>query len=399
MRCGGWDRDVFPGFEEQLRRYADTIVRFGLNLRPGQRVLLAEPYELQGVARTAAPLVDAVAAAARAAGAAGVETLWGDEPAWRDAARDRPGRDFIERLERNTARLERAISEDEALVFPMSVHPGIADGVAPRAAARLRRVCGEFYGRLAPALMAGATNWTAVPAPTPEWADAVYAELPEPERMARLWASVLAACRADSADPVAAWVARTTELDRRCAELNARGWRRLRLHGPGTDLTLALPSGHRWCTALLRTRDGRRFAPNLPTEEVFTAPHRDSAEGWLRVARPVSHGGAVMEGVELEFRGGQVVCARARRGAELLRSVLASDRGAVRLGEVALVDGATPVARSGRCFRQALLDENAMNHVALGDGYAFTAAAGASDSLNRSVLHLDLPVEAEALLA
>ena len=390
---------MFPGFEEQLHRYAEVIVRFGLNLQPGQRVLLAEPYELQGVARAAAPLVDAVTVAARAAGAAEVETLWGDETAWRDAVRDWPARDFLERLERNTTRLERAIGAGEALVFPMSVHPGLADGVAPRAAAQLRRACGEFYGRLVPDLMAGATNWTAVPAPTPEWADSVYAESPGPARVGRLWADVLAACRADSASPVADWEARAAELECRCDELNARGWRRIRLHGPGTDLTLALPAAHRWCTALLRTRDGRRFAPNLPTEEVFTAPHRDSAEGWLRVARPVCHGGAVMEGVELEFRGGQVVCARARRGSELLRSVLAADRGAVRLGEVALVDGVSPVARSGRCFRQALLDENAMNHVALGDGYAFTAAAGALGSLNRSALHLDLPVDADALLA
>ncbi len=390
---------MFPGFEDQLRRYADVIVRFGLNLRPGQRVLIAEPYELQGVARAALPLVEAVMAAAQAAGAGDVETIWGDAAAWRAAAQRWPQRDFLERLEDNTERLRSAVARGDALVFLLGAHPQLADGIAPQAAARLRRVCGEFYGQLVPELMAGATNWTAAPAPNPEWAEAVFADALAPERTARLWADVLAACRADSADPVAAWQARAEELERRRDELNARGWHRLRLHGAGTDLTLALPAAHRWCTALLRTRDGRRFAPNLPTEEVFTAPHRDSAEGWLRVARPVCHGGAVMEGVELEFRGGQVVCARARRGAELLRSVLATDRGASWLGEVALIDGVSPVARSGRCFRQALLDENAMNHVALGDGYAFIAAAGARDSLNRSALHLDLPVEADALLA
>ena len=375
------------------------IVRFGLNLRPGQRVLLAEPYELQGVARAALPLVEAVIAATQAAGAAEVETIWGDAALWRDAAQRWPHRAFLEQLERNTERLRRAMARGDALVFLVGAHPELADGIAPPVAARLRRVCGEFYGRLVPELMAGATNWTAAPAPNPEWAETVFADAPAAERTAQLWAAVLAACRADEADPVAAWQARVAELERRRAELNARRYRRLRLHGPGTDLTLALPSGHRWCTAILATRDGRRFAPNLPTEEVFTAPHRNSAEGWLRVARPVCHGGAVMEGVELEFRGGQVVCARARCGSELLGRVLAADRGAARLGEVALVEGANPVARSGRCFRQALLDENAMNHVALGDAYSFTAAPGASEALNRSVLHLDLPLDAEVVLA
>ena len=390
---------MFPGFEDQLRRYADVIVRIGLNLRPGQRVLLAEPYELQGVDPAAAPLVVAIEAAARAAGAADVETLWGDPAEWREAAQRWPHRGFLERLERHTVRLEQAVARGDALVFPMSVQPSLGDGLAPGATARLRRVGGEFYGRIAPDLLAGRTNWTAVPAPTPEWAAVVYPELPVEERGARLWADVLAACRAEAADPVAVWERRAAELERRRAELDARRIRRVRLHGPGTDLALALPDGHRWCTALLTTREGRRFAPNLPTEEVFTAPRRDSAEGWLRVARPVCHGGALLEGVELEFRGGQVVRARARRGAELLGRLLASDRGAARLGEVALVEGESPVARTGRCFRSALLDENALPHVALGAAYAFTAPAAAPGQLNHSALHLDLPLDAEAVLA
>ncbi len=390
---------MFPGFDEQLRGYADVIVRFGLNLRPGQRVVLAEPYELQGVDPAAAPLVEAVTTAAQAAGAVDVETLWGDAALWREAAQHRPHRAFGERLERHTERLRQAVAQGDALVFLMSAQPRLAEGVAPAAAAHLRQVGGEFYGQIAPDLLAGCTNWTAAPAPTPEWADVVYPELAPAERVARLWAEVLAACRADGPDPVAAWEGRAAELKRRCEELNARRLRCVRLHGPGTELTLALAAGHRWCTALLAMRDGRQFAPNLPTEEVFTAPRRDSAEGWLRVARPVCHGGMVMDGVELEFRGGQVVRARARRGAEMLGQVLATDRGAARLGEVALVEGASPVARSGRCFRQALLDENALHHVALGAAYAFTAPEAAAGALNHSAVHLDLPIEAEVVLA
>lgn len=390
---------MFPGFHEQLQRYADVIVRFGLNLRPGQRVVIAEPYELQGVDPAAAALVEAVAVAARAAGAAEVETLWGDAALWRAAAQRWPDRGFLERLARITAQLQQAVAEGAALVFPMSAQPLLAAGTSPAAAARLRRICSEHYGRIAPDLLAGRTNWTAVPAPTPEWAEVVFGDAPAGQRLGRLWAAVFAACRADEGEPLAAWQTRAAELERRAVELNGRRHRRLRLHGPGTELSLALPAGHRWCTALLATRDGRRFAPNLPTEEVFTAPRRDSAEGWLRVARPVCHGGAVMEGVELEFRGGQVVRAHARRGAELLERVLACDRGAARLGEVALIDGVTPGARSGRCFQQALLDENALPHVALGAAYAFTAPAAGAGELNRSVLHLDLPVEAEVQLS
>ncbi|MFT3829708.1 MAG: aminopeptidase [Opitutaceae bacterium] len=388
---------MFAGFEEQLRRYAEVIVRFGLNLRAGQRVLLAEPYELQGVARAAAPLVDVIATAVTRAGGGEIETLWGDEAAWRAAAGGEGVRGFVSLLARATERVQAAIARGDALVFLVGVNPQLADGVPPVGAARVRRLGGEAYARYAPELLAGATNWTAAAAPTPAWADVVFPDLPRVERLARLWEAVLAAGRADRADPLAAWAARAAELARRRDELNARRPRRVRFHGPGTDLTLEVPAAHRWCTALLTTRDGRPFAPNLPTEEVFTAPHAASAEGRLQVARPLFHAGAIIDGVELEFRGGDVVRARARIGAELLERVLAADRGACRLGEVALIEGATPVGRTGRCFRHALLDENALPHVALGDAYAFTAPQ--STVRNRSVLHLDLPLEAEVLLS
>jgi aminopeptidase len=390
---------VFPGFAEQLQRYADVIVRFGLNLRPGQRVLIAEPYELQGVARAAAPLVAAVTAVAQAVGSAEVETLWGDEELWSAAVRGWPQRAFCDRLASATARIQQAVVRGDALVFLVSAHPQLADAASAEAAARLRRACGEAYGRYAADLLAGATNWTAAAAPTPTWADAVFPERPAAERAARLWAAVLAACRADTVEPVAAWQARATELEERRDALNARRPRRVCFRGPGTELTVVVPAAHRWCTALLTTRDGRRFAPNLPTEEVFTAPHRASAEGRLRVACPIFNASAVIDGMELEFRDGEVVWARARHGAELLERVLAADRGACRLGEVALVEGVTPVARAGRCFRHALLDENALPHVALGDAYEFTAARGAAAALNRSGLHLDLPLEAEVTLS
>jgi len=168
----------------------------------------------------------------------------------------------------------------------------------------------------------------------------------------------------------------------------------LHYQGEGTDLTVALPPGHVWCTAQLATAAGLHFVANLPTEEIFTAPHRDSAEGTVRVARPVNHGGAVMDGIELEFRRGRVVAAQARTGGELLRQLLDTDEGAGRLGEVALIPHETSLARAERHFHHPLLDENAVNHVALGEGYGFSLKSADRTPLNRSLIHIDLPMAA-----
>ncbi|MDI1320359.1 MAG: aminopeptidase, partial [bacterium] len=130
--------------------------------------------------------------------------------------------------------------------------------------------------------------------------------------------------------------------------------------------------------------------------EIFTAPHRDSAEGTVRVARPINHGGAVIDGIELEFRRGRVVTAQARTGAELLRQLLDTDEGAGRLGEVALIPHETSLARAERLFHHPLLDENAANHIALGEGYGFSLKSPDRSPLNRSLIHVDLPIAAAA---
>jgi aminopeptidase len=133
---------------------------------------------------------------------------------------------------------------------------------------------------------------------------------------------------------------------------------------------------------------------NLPTDELFTAPHRASATGRVRVARPVSYAGRIMEGIELEFSRGIVTGARAGRGEDVLRELLATDEGAARLGEVAFIPGESALRRAGRLFHHPLLDENALPHVALGAAYRFCLDSFFPFGLNRSLLHVDLPLEA-----
>ena len=235
--------------------------------------------------------------------------------------------------------------------------------------------------------------WTAIAYPTARWATEVFGE---PD-VARLWDALAHTLRLDEADPAASWEQRWDELEARADELTARGFDALRYRGPGTDLEVGLIEGARWIAARGRTRDGRVHAANVPTEEAFTSPHRDRAEGVVRSSLPLDLRGALVEDLELEFKGGEIVEVRARTGADAVRAEIATDDGARRLGELALVDGSSRVGDAGIVFRHTLLDENAASHIAFGAGLPWvlgdaSAEEQAARGLNVSASHIDFMV-------
>jgi aminopeptidase len=394
---------MLPDFALRLRAYADVIVRVGLNLQRGQRLLITEPYDLQGVARSAEVIVEAVKIAAMEAGcphSAGIEVIWGDGARLREYAVNKDWRGLVQLVDGNARRMQASIQNQDALLFLQGSQPTLLDDIPSESVGELRRIGWEHFGPIAQQLVQGATNWTVAPAPSPGWAKIVYADLPSAGRLAALWESVFEAMRIfPPTDPLAAWLAHLQALQKCRDALNAQRLKTLRYQGAGSDLTVALPPEHLWFTAQLTAKSGRPFVANLPTEEVFTLPHRDSAEGTVRVSRPVNYGGAVIDGIELEFRHGQVVQAAARTNDALLQQMLVTDEGAARLGEVALVLHTTSLARSGRLFHHPLLDENAGNHIALGEAYAFCLRSPNHAALNRSLSHLDLPLDARVVLS
>jgi aminopeptidase len=314
--------------------------------------------------------------------------------------------------------MQQYVRNGDALLFLQGSQPNLLDGIAAPQVAELRRIGWDYFGPVAQQLTAGATNWTVAPAPSPGWANVVYADLPSEQRLAALWSDVFESCRVGPAlvaEPglptsgspamraISAWQTHLLSLRDFRDDLNTRQLKFLRYQGEGTDLTLALPAGHLWCTAQLATPSGLSFVANLPTEEVFTLPHRDSATGPVRVSRPVVYGGVAIEGIELEFQQGRVTRATAKNHEALLHQLLATDEGAARLGEVAVVGlapdtGPVPAWRSsGRLFHHPLLDENAANHIALGEAYDFCLGTAQSAARNCSLIHVDLPVDARVV--
>jgi aminopeptidase len=386
--------------EELLPRYAALAIRVGLNLREGQRLLIVGPLASGGVSLEAAPFVRELAVAAYDAGASMVEAIWGDEPLQRARFRHAP-RDSFGLFSRW---LPRALEEHaEAGDAVLSVYANDPDslktedreaiGLAQQATARAVHPFRERIGR-------NDTNWSVVAAAAAGWAAKVFPDAAPADAVASLWQVIGRLCRLDQPDPVAAWQAHLDRLARRRDLLNARHYSTLRYQGPGTDLTIGLPERHVWVSGQSTSRNGILFAPNIPTEEMFTLPHKDRVDGVVSSSKPLSYGGTVIEDFRLEFVGGAVVDVQARTGAEVLRQLVATDPGAARLGEVALVPHSSPISQSGVLFFNTLFDENAASHVALGAAYKFTMAGGEDMAFeafeaaggNRSAAHVDFMI-------
>ena len=213
----------------------------------------------------------------------------------------------------------------------------------------------------------------------------------------KLWDAIFSTTRVTGDDPVAAWKAHDAELQRRAAMMNEKRYYALHYLGPGTDFRLGLSDGHVWMGGGTTAGNGIYCIPNLPTEEIFTTPHKDRAEGTLRASKPLSYQGTMIEGIEVRFAEGRIVEAKATRGQEVLEKLISTDDGARRLGEVALVPQSSPIAASGLLYLNTLFDENAASHIALGQAYSscieggekMTAEELAARGANESMIHVD----------
>jgi aminopeptidase len=223
----------------------------------------------------------------------------------------------------------------------------------------------------------------------------VFPELEKGAAVEALWRDLEHVCRLDEADPIDAWERRCHEIWEAASRLDELDLDTLRFVGPGTDLTVGLLPSSRFAKEGGRatTRSGIEHMPNLPTEELFTTPDPERTEGVVAATKPLDVGGSLVTGLRIRFEHGRAVEIEADANAEALRERCATDEGAARLGEVALVDGASRIGRLGRTFFNTLLDENSASHLALGDAYAHPIADPADlPRINESEIHVDFMI-------
>ena len=270
-----------------------------------------------------------------------------------------------------------------------SVTPGLMEGLDPARAGRDQL---PFVRETGLVVNAGTTNWTISPCPTPGWAQQVHSDLDADAALAKLWEQVIHVCRLDEDDPVAAWTARMDDLQGAAARLTDRRFDELHFEGPGTDLHVGLLRTSKWLAASFDTVDGIRHIPNLPSEEVFSAPDPQRVNGVVAATKPLDLQGTIVEGLRVRFENGRAVDVDADANGEALKARTELDEGAARLGEVALVDRHGRIGPLDTVFYDTLLDENAASHIALGNAYAFCVDESDQPNINTSAIHIDFMI-------
>jgi len=388
----------FPS-QESLQKYAELIVRVGLNIHEGQR-LLVNNLSTRGVPLHVAPLVREVAKAAYRAGARYVDVLWGDEELLKTRVQMAPRDSFDEFSDWQVKAAMDLFDHNGAHLTIRSNNPNLMGGEDPEIVGQVQKVYLQKYAELSELLGKNKINWLVVAASGPVWAKRVFPDLEPAEAEKKLWEAIFSITRVDQPDPVAAWDAHVKNLRARSEYMNAKAYSALHYKAPGTDLTVGLPQGHFWNSAGSTTQDGIFYIANLPTEEIFTLPHREQINGHVSASMPLSYSGALMEDFALTFENGHVVKATAKKNEAALKKLVEADEGSSSLGEVALVPHNSPIAQSGLLFYDPLIDENAASHLALGRAYKFTlkGAENLSDEEfkarggNVSMAHVDFMV-------
>jgi aminopeptidase len=387
-------------FAEKLDRFARLAVYVGLNLQPGQELVVTASTEM-------VPLVRRITEHAYKAGAVLVTTLYADDEATLARYKFAQDASFDGAAKWLADGIAAAYGSGAARLGLTGANPALLAGQDPGKVSRANTALSKVMKPAMELITRHAINWSILAAATPDWAKLVFPGVAEDEAVAKLWDAIFVASRATGQDPVADWKAHSAEIHKRVALLNEKRYYALRFHSAdgATDLTVGLSDGHLWAGGGSTGGNGVFCNANIPTEECFTTPHKDRVDGFVTASKPLSHQGTLIENIRCRFAGGKIVEASATAGEDALKRLIATDEGASRLGEVALVPHSSPIAQSGLLFWNTLFDENAASHIALGQAYATCLIDGetqdeatlAGRGANSSLIHVDWMIGSGAM--
>lgn len=379
-------------FDAMLAKYADVIVKVGLNIQQGHELFI------RGILEDA-PFARKVAESAYRTGAYNVDVQFTDEAISRMRMEHAPEKSLEDVAEWQFKRYEHHRKNGHAELAIASSNPDLFSGINPERIAKARKTLMEKIAEpLRP--YENLANWCVVATATPDWAVKVFPGIPEAEAVEKLWDAIFKACRIDQADPVSAWESHTEKLLKYKKYLDAKRYAALHYKAPGTDLTIGLPKNHIWNSAQETFQNGVTCTVNIPTEEVFTAAHKDKASGYVTATKPLNLQGVLIEDFTVTFENGRAVKITAKKGEADLKKLIETDENASRLGEAALVPHSSPISQSGILFYNTLFDENASCHLAFGNAYRTSIIGGeemteeefAANSGNKSMVHTDFMI-------
>ncbi|WP_127848275.1 aminopeptidase [Lacticaseibacillus hulanensis] len=381
---------TLPNFAENLKKYADLAVETGVAVKPGDTVYVQ-------VAIDQAPLARLIVASAYKAGAAEVDVQWTDDTIKRldlanlDEDRLTSQPPFV------AAQYDYWVAKNAKRITIKSDDPDNLAGIDAKRVAQYNAGHQKAYANLSNAIVTNKISWTILAAASPKWAQKVFPDAATPEAAQdQLWDEIFKTTRIYNDSPEDAWAKHVAKLDAKATWLTSLQLDALHYTAPGTDLTVGLPQNHIWKAAGSENPRGEYFMPNMPTEEVFTVPDHHRIDGTVSSTKPLAYAGNILEGMHFTFKNGEVISGKADKGQQTLDGLL-EIRGARSLGEVSLVPDPSPISQSGIIFFNTLFDENASNHMALGEAYPFCVEGGVEMSeeeqekvgLNHADTHVD----------
>ena len=389
---------TLSNFNESLKKYAELAVDIGVAVKPGDTVYVQISVDQAQLARL-------IVAAAYQRGAAEVQVQWFDDVVKRlDMAHMADERLFnIPAFVKG--QFDYWVDHQAKRITVVSSDPDNLAGIDSNRIAKYQEAFAKAYKRLMEAISSMSISWTIIGAASPRWAQKVFPDAATPEEATELlWEAIFKTTRTDQPDPEAAWKAHDQKLREKAAWLNNEQFDQLHYMAPGTDLVVGLPKNHIWEGAGAFNPRGEEFMANMPTEEVFTAPDFRRIDGTVVSTKPLSYGGNILEDMHFTFKDGQIVEAHAKQGDDVLQNLLKTP-GTRSLGEVSLVPDPSPISQSGLIFFNTLFDENASDHMALGQAYPFSVKDGvamtneqrAAAGLNQSPTHVDFMMGSAAM--
>lgn len=386
--------------KKSIEKYIELIVKIGINIQKDQTLVINSPVETFDFTRKVVEM-------AYTCGAGDVVVHWNDEVCGKYKylyAKDEVFDIFPEWQKES---LEYYRKKGAAFLSIYAADPDILKDVDTNRIARYQKARGTALKEYYENVMSNSNQWAVVSIPTKAWAKKVFPDLEEKESVEKLWDLILKIVRADKADPILEWEKHLDILTKRMNYLNEKRFKKLIYKNSlGTNLEIELPEGHKWISGGEKSKDGVYFVANIPTEEIFTMPHRDRVNGVVVSSKPLIYGGSVINNFKLEFKAGKVVSFSAQEGEKILEKLLNMDENSKYLGEVALVEYNSPISKSNKVFYNTLFDENASCHLALGGAYpvciensdSFNEDELLKRGMNSSMTHEDFMIGTEDML-
>ncbi|SFE49498.1 aminopeptidase II. Metallo peptidase. MEROPS family M29 [Lentibacillus persicus] len=379
-------------------KYAELALRTGVNLQNNQALMINAPIE-------GADFTKIVARKAYEMGAKDVHINWVDDELTLLKYENAPD-EVIGNFPEWKIKLHDTYAEDGAAVLSIrSTNPDLLKDIDSSRIAMANKAGAEAMKNFRQYTMNDRITWSIISIPTGDWAQKVFPDKSKDDAVESLWDAIAKIVRVDQDNPVAAWEAHNETLKTAREILNKKKYQKLVFKAPGTDLEIELPKGHIWKGGSAVSEKGTTFNPNMPTEEVFSLPHKYGVNGTVTSTKPLNYSGSVIDNFSLTFKDGKVTDYQAEQGEDTLKHLLETDEGAQRLGEVALVPHESPVSQSGLIFYNTLFDENASCHIALGKAYPTNLEGGAQmddetldkHGVNDSLTHVDFMIGSEKL--